>query len=71
MVYTIKEIAKKLEVDEASARGLMRYLLNTDPPMARCRGERPSPIYAGHGFKVYEVDADAPTLMRIDLQKLT
>jgi hypothetical protein len=57
--YTVKEVAEKLGVDEATADHLIKFMLGVKPPMAEFVGERPSPSKSGHGPKVYRIHTDA------------
>ncbi len=70
MTRTVEEVAETLEIDTDCARNLIKFLLGTDPPLAVCRGERPSATGAGHGPKVYEVNANAPAIVRHELKRL-
>ncbi len=72
MTHTVEETTRILELsDDDGARGLIKFLMSQDPPLARCRGERPAPRGSGHGPKVYEIDADAPTIVKELLERLT
>lgn len=68
MKRTVAEIAAELAIEADGARGLVKFLLATDPPLVRFRGERPSA--RGRGAAVYEIEMGAGAQVRRLLERL-
>ena len=70
MILTVDDIAEILDVNRKAADGLVKFLLDCDPPLATFKGERPNPSGRGKGAHVYEIAPRAPSRVMSELCKL-
>lgn len=70
-LYTIDEIAVFLKIRRTAAAALVTLLLEVQPPLAVCKGERPSRGRCGHGPRVYEIQPNVDLLLGALVEPLT